>query len=937
MYGINKTILATLISTAVLVGCNSEEYDEVSTTEGYVLSSYGTPEICGNGQSWATAAEVVALQTQVELAENGDVITLPAGCFKMTGQLTISNKKDLVLRGSGIDKTYLDFSNVGGSTDGISISSGENITISDLQVSEASKNGIKADNVDGLILRDVAAIWLEVPRARDEDGNLRGTYGLYPVKSTNVLIEDTWSYGSADAGIYVGQTIGAVLRNNVAEMNIAGLEVENSSSVDVYENLVIGNTGGLLLFDLPGATTIGRMANDVRFFDNEVRDNNLGNYVDTTCLNGPGNCGVVGTVPPGTGVVILSGSNGEFFNNTFTNHDSLAVAMTSYLLINGDPSAYGQIAPNGAGGVDTNSETGAIVEGWNPVPTNMYFHDNVIENVGSNPSGALIEDMILAYTVKEQAFPAIFYDGAGESLIRAGMFTDLKNGLDYFNANSLLNPASGNVNWDYLTNFTEADSNCVINNKGASVGILVDNTSGEGIMRYMANPANADFLYDNSDDNLLVAGCESKQSLAVNSVTIDGKEYGHGIDDPDEEAPIVPDTPKDIVGNNFCTAAGSDINWNAINRPEAYFGENCVNLSDYRLFVDDADPTTGLNISGAGKGTSYEMNVELFTDYARKYRFVVMPDGVAESTKAQYREQEVLDLPIGTVLIKTFVLPSDTSNAKGVNEEIIETRLLIRRFPTADNESGWVALPYVWNDAKTDATLSAVAVPFERTIKHDGIDLPFTYEVPSRNQCTLCHNNSETIADTDVDGSAVTQGKGFLPIGPKVRNMNSLFDFGSGDINQLTQWENLGLLTLPSGRTLDALPKTPELDTEDGLTTLELAALTDNEIEDFTKAYLDVNCAHCHRTGGKQETSPIKFEYWRPGNTTMGICAQGVTYDDQTYIVNTESAENSALRYRLNLASGNMMPELGRHLVHKEGIELIDAWIGTLGGQPCPD
>ena len=936
MRGMNKTLLATLIGIGVLVGCNSDsnESNTLPTSETYPLSSYGVPELCGNGQSWASDAEVVALQTQVELAESGDVITLPAGCFKMTAQLTVSNKNNLVLRGSGIDKTYLDFSNVGGSTDGISISSGTNITISDLQVSEASKNGIKADNIDGLIIRDVAAIWLEVPRQRNESGSLRGTYGLYPVNSKNVLIEDTWSYGSADAGIYVGQTIGAVLRYNVAEMNIAGLEVENSSSVDVYDNLALGNTGGILLFDLPGATTIGRMADDVRFFNNTIRDNNLENYVDSTCGNGVGGCGVVGVVPPGTGIVILSGSNGEFFNNTITNHDSMAVAMTSYLLVNSDPAAYTQLDFNPETGVvKVNSETGAIVEGWNPVPTNMYFHDNVIENVGSNPNGPLIEDMVLAYNSIHNTFPAIFYDGAGESLIRAKLFSELQVGLDGLNIGGALNPASGNTNWDYLTNFTEADSNCVINNTGASVGILVDNTTGEGIMRYMANPANADFLYDNSDNNLLVAGCASKQSLAINSITIDGKEYGHNIDDPDAETPIVPDTPKDIVGNNFCTTAGTDINWKAINRPDAYFGENCVNLSDYRLFEESTDPTKNLNITGAGKGTPYDMNVELFTDYARKYRFVVMPDG----TQAQYREQEVLELPIGTVLIKTFVLPSDTSNAAGVNEEIIETRLLIRRYPTTDNPSGWVALPYVWNDTKTDATLSAVAVPLQRTIKHDGVDLPFTYEVPSRNQCTLCHNNSETIADTDVDGNAVTQGKGFLPIGPKVRNMNSLFDFGNGDINQLTQWENLRLLTLPSGRTVDALPKTPELDTEDGLTALELADLSDSEIADFTKAYLDVNCAHCHRTGGKQETSPIKFEYWNPGNTLMGICAQGVTYDDQTYIVNTASADDSALRFRLNLASGNMMPELGRHLVHKEGIELIDAWIGTLGGQPCPD
>ncbi|MEF1262880.1 parallel beta-helix domain-containing protein, partial [Vibrio harveyi] len=318
-----------------------------------------------------------------------------------------------MLRGAGIDQTYLDFSGVDGK-DGIAISGGSNITVSDLQIAEASKNGLKADGVEGIIIRDVAAVWLEVPRARDEDGNLRGTYGIYPVKSQNVLIEDTWSYGSADAGIYVGQTIGAVIRDNVAEKNIAGIEIENSSNVDVYNNLALGNTGGVLLFDLPGATTIGRLIDDVRIFDNVIRDNNLENYVDTTCQNGLGGCGVVGIVPPGTGIVILSGRNSEFFNNTITNHDSMALAMTSYLLVNGDPNAYSPL--NGT------SEGNAVMQGWNPVPTNMYFHDNTITNTGANPNGSLIEDMILAYTLNHQAFPALFYDGAGESLIRSQMF-----------------------------------------------------------------------------------------------------------------------------------------------------------------------------------------------------------------------------------------------------------------------------------------------------------------------------------------------------------------------------------------------------------------------------------------------------------------------------------------------------------------------------------
>lgn len=886
------------VVTVILAGCNSEEYSESASNDAYALSDYGTPTHCADGMEWASASEVTAIENLVELAESNSTITLPEGCFKMNNQLTLDSKDNVILKGAGIAKTFLDFSNVDGK-DGIAISGGSNIVVSDLQVSEASKNGIKADSVEGLIIRDVATVWMEVPRERDEDGSLRGTYGIYPVKSQNVLIEDTWSYGSADAGVYVGQTIGAVVRNNVAEKNIAGIEIENSSAVDVYSNLAVGNTGGVLLFDLPGATTIGRLVDDVRIFNNTIRDNNLVNYVDTTCDKVVGGCGVVGIVPPGTGIVILSGRNGEFFNNTIDNHDSMAVAMTSYLLVNDNPDAY---VPSFTG--PSSSEGAAILQGWNPVPTGMYFHNNTVTNVGINPNGALIDDMVLAYALEHQAFPAVFYDGAGESLIRSQMFADLRDAL---------NTAFQTDRWNYLTDFPSTDANCVINNSGASVGVLVDNQDPTAIGRYSADPANADFLYQNPHTSLLRTGCDEKQPLAVNTVTINGVEYGYGItDDAVDEGDN--GTPNNgIVGNDMCrTDTAGDINWNALTREASSFTENCVNLSDYGLFVDETDPTKNLNLTKSGKGTLYEMNVELFTDYARKYRYVLMPEDVA----ATYRSQEVFDFPVGTVLIKTFTLPSSTANAIGENEELIETRLLIRR------SSGWVALPYVWNEDKTDATLTAVSVPFDRTIEHDGETLSFKYEVPSRNECTLCHK----VTDDVTDPVGTVQSAGFSPIGPKARNMNSVRSVSAGNpINQLLHWENLGLITLPD--TPDNLPAVPEFDTEAGVTNL-----TPSELEDYATAYLDINCAHCHRTEGKAASNPFKFEYWRTGISEMGVCARGITFHKgpSPYVIVPGDAESSVLHYRINIDNGNMMPELGRHVVHTEGVALIADWINSI-------
>lgn len=474
-----------------------------------------------------------------------------------------------------------------------------------------------------------------------------------------------------------------------------------------------------------------------------------------------------------------------------------------------------------------------------------------------------------------------------------------------------LNGMTQSNNWDYLTNFTEQDSNCLVNN-GASVGVLVDNTDPMGILRYAENSANADFLFEQEQKTLLTAGCDSKVSLEPNTVTINGVEYGINQEEQDDSASDTPNIPNGIVGNDLCTTDVNGINWDAITRESASYGENCTSLSHYNLFKDAKDPTQNLNLDASAKGTLYEMNVELFTDYSRKYRFVVMPNGVS----AGYREQEVFDFPVGTVLIKTFVLPSNTTNARGQNEELIETRLLIHR------TSGWVALPYVWNEDKTDAQLTAVSVPFERSIVHDGETLNFTYEVPSRNECTLCHKVEADVADPV--GS--TQPKGFSPIGPKARNLNSVQATVSGS-NQLTHWETLGLFNSTLPNTPENLPKTPVFDTESGASNL-----TDDELLDYAKAYLDVNCAHCHRTEGKAASNPFKFEYWRDGIDQMGICARGITFHKgpSPYVIVPGDADNSVLHYRINVDNGNMMPELGRHVVHKEGVALIRDWINSI-------
>lgn len=577
----------------------------------YELSHFGKPTLCADGMPWASKAEVNAIKDSFAFLDSGSIntpsiLTIPAGCFRMDTELTLSNRDNIIIRGAGMDKTFIDFSQSSGG-EGIAINGGSNIVIEDLQVSEAAKNGIKVTGVDGLILRDLAAVWLEVPRVPNSDGQLRGTYALYPVSSKNVLVEGTWSYGSADAGVYVGQSQNVVVRNNVAERNIAGIEIENTFNVDVYDNLALGNTGGVLVFDLPGAATgnmnysnqaaqqgfgansiqpllthhslstqyaalehgfsslndkpenlanptTANLTRNVRVFNNEIRDNNLGNYVRDICKQSERGCGFAGgvhIVPPGTGLVILSSRDTEVYNNVIDNHDTLAAALTSYFIAEGNINKYIPYTEK------TGQEGQAITFGWNPVPTGIYIHDNQITNTGHFPNGDLIEEpgIILGYKLMRFGFPHILYDGIGEGLIRTKEFQQTSNDLnnlftvlnlfnldktkehgvitlsgleqdtlnrfieknDVTSLSNSLNQSLGSYN--YLFHWDEQNNLCVKNNgEGVTHGSLFDATNPE------IDGDNPDLILDRS--GLELFQCDGIRQTG-GYATIGGTKYGH--------------------------------------------------------------------------------------------------------------------------------------------------------------------------------------------------------------------------------------------------------------------------------------------------------------------------------------------------------------------------------------------------------------------------
>lgn len=242
------------------------------------------------------------------------VLTLPPGTFHLEGSLWLDGKKNVTIRGAGQGKTLLNFAGQISGAEGLKITHSSNIAIEDLSVQNTKGDALKAQLVEGLTLRNVTTEWTNGPDEKN------GGYGLYPVQCTNVIIDGCTARGASDAGIYVGQSRHIIVRNSKAYENVAGIEIENSLYADVFENEVFNNTGGILVFDLPGL--IEKKGGYVRVFKNVIRDNNHDNFAPK------GN--IVGGVPPGTGLMILATRNVEAFENRIVNNITTGTAIISY-------------------------------------------------------------------------------------------------------------------------------------------------------------------------------------------------------------------------------------------------------------------------------------------------------------------------------------------------------------------------------------------------------------------------------------------------------------------------------------------------------------------------------------------------------------------------------------------------------------------------------
>ena len=275
----------------------------------------------------------------------------------------------------------------------------------------------------------------------------------------------------------------------------------------------------------------------------------------------------------------------------------------------------------------------------------------------------------------------------------------------------------------------------------------------------------------------------------------------------------------------------------------------------------------------------YRLNTPLYSDGAEKLRYAYVPAGKQVLADGP----GLLRFPVGSALIKTFAF------GEGAQRRLIETRVMLHR---AD---GWVALPYLWNAEQTEARLAVAGARVDVTTP---TGQAISYRVPNKNQCKECHG---------LDGAVV-------PIGPKARNVSRKW---------LEEMVTVGQLdVVPIGA--DAFPIWKDR--------------AEKPAAMVARAYLDVNCAHCHRPGATASNSGLDLRYEQDDRQLLGILkrpvAAGRGAGGHLFDIVPGKADQSILIHRMaSDEPGVAMPELGKSTVDAEGLEAVRRWIDAMPAQ----
>jgi parallel beta-helix repeat protein len=328
------------------------------------------------------------------LAEDSVTIELPEGHFLFSQSLSIDGKKHITIKGKGKDKTVLSFKGQTKGAEGILVTNCEFFTIEDLSIEDAAGDNLKISESKNVTIKNIRSAWTGKVSTQN------GAYAIYPVLTENLVIEGCEAIGASDAGIYVGQSKNVIIKNNKAFYNVAGVESENSTAVEIFGNEIYENTGGLLIFNLPKLTRYG---SDVTAYNNRIYNNNLENFgVKGSIVSG---------VPKGTGVIIMATQDVNFNNNMVKDHVTSNLSILSYLVFAASEDPEGlvdqSIQDRGIRSVEADFESD---KKYNPYPGNVSINNNIFKNKFSFPTLSNEYGWLMIFKNKT-VIPDVVYDG----------------------------------------------------------------------------------------------------------------------------------------------------------------------------------------------------------------------------------------------------------------------------------------------------------------------------------------------------------------------------------------------------------------------------------------------------------------------------------------------------------------------------------------------
>jgi len=954
---IRLTAIASAIALVGLISCGQSQPlgSGVSVTPGGGTAGVKTFRICPGPDAQKEA--IIAFFD----AHEGDTIEFCEGQFDFTNGLTMTGKKGITIKGAGKDKTYLRFVN-SGDQDGFNLNRMTGITVQGLTIYDAPGNGLRVFRSDFVTIRDVKVGWsvsdpaspygnYEAPDANNvapSSWTANGSYAFYPVICHHVLIEDSISVGSSDAGVYVGQSSDILVRRTEAYHNVAGFEFENTYRAEFVDNFAHDNVGGFLVFDLPGRVQFGEK--------NLVHDNkSYHNNMKTFAPHGA----IVAAVPQGTGILVLDSDQLEVYNNDIQDNWTFGLVVANYGLVDpnyGDPRYdwfpegmhfYNNVftdngykpelpdpdrstchGPNGLpGGADLTLPTGIVdclSDNATILPTIAVLKNggrstqigwdggidkaNDCESIPTDRYGVALTDP------NPNEPPGERYEKRSDERGRPNLYQfDPTPACKY---NKWKFDGSGNLKYPQMGFCVEGNTF----NKTRPDMLLVTDYANF----HFSTPDPTDPNNLTPADNALPGNCPIVETpLLAQFVPVLGEYVPNPANDP---------RPSDEQLAAVC-GAGSPGHVNT----DALAHYTCPKLSDYGLFQDPQDPTR----NPSGRGVPFDLNTILFSDYAVKYRFVFIPEGA----KAKYEDAQncdtlniyncqtaTLGFPVGTVFAKTFAFRT------GTTDNVVETRLLIKR-AHPDGSVYWTGFAYEWKTAQDGTRFAELKIegdtanvswdyddedPDARNM--DGLHPHYSgtadhYGIPNAGACLLCHGGDDREAGT-------------APIGLKVRNLNKDHDYG-GDIgkrNQLDYMQALGLVDLPSGKAASDLEKMVKFNVPGSGGD---APNSGDDKHKRARAFLEVNCMHCHNSAGAAQNSGLHLNSFdEPMGTGDGICkppiAAGKAADNADYDIVPGDASASLLPIRLSSTEpGIKMPPVARTVMQKEAVDLIVDWINT--------